>query len=315
VFPVNYSYGVGGKVLDLETSYIPISSTQVGQYPITVFTTAGIYALEQGSGNVLYGNVVPLQPHVISGKAKATPQGTFYVSSNQLYLISGRDSRCVSLPLDGSIELSLRGIEAYKALCNHCKLSELLSSIEFKKFIQGASLAYDQLHNELHICNPIVSSKYSYVLNLDTTAYNKVDGWLQQDKSSSRYALKGNSKGGTSLVDLHVESDVVQPILLQSRPMSLEAFYTHIQRLIMLVDADLQSERHLFLSVFASDNLNDWKCIISAQKTGVSLRHIRTNKAAKSYKDYIILITGRVGTDTDISDIIADYTIVNRRLG
>jgi hypothetical protein len=107
----------------------------------------------------------------------------------------------------------------------------------------------------------------------------------------------------------------VQPILLQSRPMSLEAFYTHIQRLIMLVDADLQSERHLFLSVFASDNLNDWKCIISAQKTGVSLRHIRTNKAAKSYKDYIILITGRVSTDTDISDIIADYTIVNRRLG
>lgn len=315
VFPVNYSYGVGGKVLDLATSYLPISSTQVGQYPITVFTTAGIYALEQGSGNVLYGNVVPLQPHVISGKAKATPQGTFYVSSNQLYLISGRDSRCVSLPLDGGIELSLRGIEAYEALCNHCKLSELLSGIEFKKFIQGASLAYDQLHNELHISNPVRNNKYSYVLNLDTAAYHKVDGWLQQDKSSSRYALKGSGNGGASVVDLHVENDGAQPILLQSRPMSLEALYTHIQRLIMLVDADLQSERHLFLSVFASDNLNDWKCIISAQKAGVSLRHIRTNKAAKSYKDYIILITGRVGTDTDISDIIADYTIVNRRLG
>lgn len=315
VFPVNYSYGVGGKVLDLATSYLPISSTQVGQYPITVFTAAGIYALEQGSGNVLYGNIVPLQPHVISGKAKATPQGTFYVSSNQLYLISGRDSRCVSLPLDGGIEPSLRGIEAYEALCNHCKLSELLSGIEFKKFIQGASLAYDQLHNELHICNPIASSMYSYVLNLDTAGYHKVDGWMRQDKSSSRYALKSHSTGRTSIVDLHVENDGAQPILLQSRPLSLEALYTHIQRLVMLVDADLLSERHLFLSVFASDNLNDWKCIISAQKTGASLRHIRTNKAAKSYKDYIILLTGRVSTDTDISDIIADYTIVKRRLG
>jgi hypothetical protein len=164
VFPVNYSYGVGGKVLDLATSYLPISSTQVGQYPITVFTTSGIYALEQGSGSVLYGNIVPLQPHVISGKAKATPQGTFYVSSNQLYLMSGRDSRCVSLPLDGGLELTLRGVTAYDALSDHCRISELLSSVEFKRFILGASLAYDQLNNELHICNPVINHKYSYVL-------------------------------------------------------------------------------------------------------------------------------------------------------
>lgn len=316
VFPVNYSYGVGGKVLDLATSYLPISSTQVGQYPITVFTTSGIYALEQGSGKVLYGNIVPLQPHVIDGKAKATPQGTFYVSSNQLYLISGRDSRCVSLPLDGGIELTLRGVTAYNALADHCKLSKLLSSVEFKRFILGASLAYDQLNNELHICNPVINNKYSYVLSLDTAAYHKVDGWILQDKSSSRYAIKYHSGGsGISVVDLHVENDGPQPILLQSRPMSLEAVYTHIQRMIMLVDADLQSERHLFLSVFASDNLSDWKCIISAQKMNTVLRQIRTNRAPKSYKDYVILITGRVDTDTDISDIIADYTVVNRRLG
>jgi hypothetical protein len=302
-------------VLDLATSYLPISSTQVGQYPITVFTTNGIYALEQGSGSVLYGNIVPLQPHVISGKAKATPQGTFYVSSNQLYLMSGRDSRCVSLPLDGGLELTLRGVASYDALSDHCRLSELLSSVEFKRFILGASLVYDQLHNELHICNPVINHRYSYVLNLDTAAFHKVDGWIHQDKSSSRYAIKYHSSGGASTVDLHVENDVVQPILLQSRPMSLEALYTHIQRMIMLVDADLKSESHLFLSVFASDNLNDWKCIISAQKMNTVLRQIRTNRAPKSYKDYVILITGRVNTDTDISDIIADYTVVNRRLG
>ena len=315
VFPVNYSYGVGGKVLDLATSYLPISSTQIGQYPIMVFTTSGIYALEQGSGSVLYGNVVPLQPHIISGKAKATPQGTFYVSSGQLYLMSGRDSRCVSLPLDGGLELTLRGVTAYDALSHHCRISELLSSVEFKKFIIGASLAYDQLNNELHICNPVINHKYSYVLNLDTAAYHKIDGYLIQDKSSSRYAIKCHSSGGASTVDLHVENDVVQPILLQSRPMSLDALYTHIQRMIMLVDADLQSESHLLLSVFASDNLNDWKCVISAQKMNTVLRQIRTNKAPKSYKDYVILITGIVDTDTDISDIIADYTVVNRRLG
>jgi hypothetical protein len=71
----------------------------------------------------------------------------------------------------------------------------------------------------------------------------------------------------------------------------------------------------LFLTVFASDNLNDWDCIISSQKANVILRQIRTNKAARSYRDYIVMISGFVGTDTDIADIIADYTVVNRRLG
>ena len=47
----------------------------------------------------------------------------------------------------------------------------------------------------------------------------------------------------------------------------------------------------------------------------MAFKHIRTNKAAKSYKDYVILINGYVSTDTDISDLIADYTVVQRRLG
>ena len=61
--------------------------------------------------------------------------------------------------------------------------------------------------------------------------------------------------------------------------------------------------------------INDWKPIISAQKQNTVLRQIRTNKAPKSYKDYIIIIAGLVSTDTDLSDIIADYTVVSRRLG
>jgi hypothetical protein len=102
---------------------------------------------------------------------------------------------------------------------------------------------------------------------------------------------------------------------IKSRPLSLEEYYTHIQRLLMHVDVHLQGEQYLCLSVFASDNLYDWKCIMSSQKKETILRQIRTNKAPKSYRDYIILITGMVDTNTDLSDLIADYTVVNRRLG
>lgn len=319
VFPVEYSYSLGGKILDLATSYLPISSTQVGQYPLTVFTTAGVYALEQGNGAVLYSNITPLQPLVSDGKATTTPVGTFFISGGNLYLLSGREQANLSYILNGERELYIREHESYRKLCCNSggrvyNFEPLLSGEDFEDFIENVSLTYDQLHNELYISSNDPSIKYSYVLNLDTKSYHKVSRRYRPTQNGSRYAIEitGSTR---NVVDMHMEEKGEQPVFLQSRPMPLEVLYSHIQRLMLLVDARLTGGQYLCLSVFASDNLYDWKCIISAQKRDTVLRQIRTNRAAKSYKDYIIVINGIVHSDTDISDIMADYTVVNRRLG
>ena len=321
VFPVNYSYSFGGEIKDIATSYLPISSTQVGQYPITVFTTNGIYALEQGSGAVLYGNIVPLQPHVIEGKAKATPYGTFFISSKNLYILAGRDATNVSMVLDGELEMTLKANDDYKKLCCSEKaplhdFTNALSTMRFKSFIQGASLLYDQFNNELIIVNNTIDAGYSYVFNIDTKTYHKISKKYVGTANESRYTLMkvGNY---TNVIDMQTEEDEddVQDILLLSRPFALDVLYSHIDRLIAMIDAKIDGYQYLCLSVFASDNLNNWKCIISAQKHDTIFRQIRTNRAAKSYKDYMILINGTVSADTDLSEIIADYTVVSRRLG
>ena len=324
VFPINYSYSFGGEIIDIATSYLPISATQIGQYPLTVFTTNGIYAMEQGSGHVLYGSIIPLQPHVIDGKAEATPYGTFFISSKDLYLLSGREAVNVSGVLHGNKELNLVENESYRALCLNEGESKLLYDYRyalsdedenFDVIVSGSRLIYDQYRNELFICSDYNNLRYSYVFNLDTKAYHKVTKKYIAYQNNSRYVIEidGDTR---NVVDLFEERRSIDtPVLLQSRPFSLEEFYSHIHRLIMKTDAELSGEQHLILSVFASDNLYDWKCIISAQKLDTVLRQIRTSRAPKSYKDYVILITGVVDTDTDISDIIADYTVVNRRLG
>ena len=320
VFPINYSYNFGGEIEDIATAYLPISSTQAGQYPLTVFTSNGIYALEQGSGSVLYSNIVPLQPNVIDGKAAATPHGTFFVSSKNLYVLDGREAISVSSSLNGDRELNIRDTKAYKSLCcgeggsKIYDFSGVLSKEDFEKYIVDSRLTYDQLQNELIISSIKEDVDYSYVLNINTKQFHKVGRKYVQSISGARYVLE-TKDGVTNVVDLHEEVEGEQPILLQSRPFSLEMLYTHIQRLQMFVDAKLGEGQNLCLSVFGSDNLYDWKCIISAQKHDTVLRQITTNRAAKSYKDYVILINGTVSTDTDLSEIIADYTVVSRRIG
>lgn len=318
VFPVEYSYSFSGDVKDIATAYLPISSVQISQYPLTVFTTNGIYTMEQGDGSVMYKNTIPLQPLVIDGRATPTPYGTFFVSSNNLYIISGRDAANVSQVLNGKVEQNIRNVESYMKLClsSHIiNFSGCLSNEEFSSFISNASMTYDPLNNELFISSNDESITYSYVLNMDSKSYHKVSRKYVRPQNGARYAIE-ISNNVKAIVDLREEIDHVPvSVLIQSRPMSLELLYTHIQRLMLMVDAKLTGNEYLYVSVFAGDNLNDWKCIATSQKKDVTLRHIRTNKAPKSYKDYIILINGLVETDTDISDLIADYTVVNRRIG
>lgn len=315
-FDINASYSFGGEIKDIVTSYVPISAVQVNQFPITVFTTAGIYALEQGSGNTLYGGITALQPLELEGGTISVPKGVLFVSAKKLYLLDGREAIDMSHPMNGKIDEDMSKLESYNTLMNitGSDFTEFLSTKEFGDYLSSANLLYDQLHNEIIISSSDDNDNYSYVLNLDTLTFHKIPLKYVGKTNSKRYALEERF-GIADVVDMHNEEHGNANVVLQSRPLQLEPFLTHIQRLIVLSDAKLSGNNKMLVSVFASDNLNNWKCIISSQKKDVALRQIRTNKAAKSYRDYVILITGNVQTDTDMSDIIADYTVVNRRLG
>ena len=319
VFPVNYSYSFGGEIKDIVTSYHPISATQVSQFPVMVFTTGGIYALEQGDGTTLYRSTTPLSPYSITDKALATPHGTFFMSSKNLYLLYGSETVCVSGALNGHVDKDIRNNASYPVICSNQLLGEfnfesVISPWDFEVMSSSAILNYDALRNEVYISFGASDASFSYVFNIDTKEFHKIGKAYKRGHNGARYAIE--EKGGVkSIVDLLGEHDADQYIFLQSRPFSPEVFYTHLQRLILHTDATLAGNQHMRVSVFGSNNLKDWKCIISAQKKDISLRQIRTNKAATSFKEYVIIISGLVNTATDLSDIITDYTVVTRRLG
>ena len=217
--------------------------------------------------------------------------------------------------MNGDIDKDLRKLPAYNSLC--FDLQPMISNENFEEYLTSANLFYDTFQNELWICSSKPDVKYSYVFNIATKMFHKAHKKISSEQISSRYAIEHDYiYNNISLIDTYDESTSYQQhILLQSRPMPLDVLFSHIHRLILYTDTKLEGDRKLCLSVFASDDLYNWKCIISSQKKDTVLRHIRTNRAAKSYRDYVFIISGTVFTDTDISDLIADYTTVSRRLG
>lgn len=63
-FPPEHSYLMPGEIINLSVNTEQISTSQVGQFPLYVFTTEGIYALQVGKEKVLYSNVIPISSEV-----------------------------------------------------------------------------------------------------------------------------------------------------------------------------------------------------------------------------------------------------------
>ena len=175
IFPVEHSYLFPGDIKSLSYATEPISQTQVGQYPLYVFTNKGIFAMEQGAGAVLYANQVMINTDKCSQDVVQTRNGVVYIANNSIYILSGRNSLQISLPLDGSIDTDIRRAEAYSECCMSGLLYDVehnISQIEIKEYLEDVNLVYIPYRDELIVSNP--DYKYSYVFSFIYKTWHKV---------------------------------------------------------------------------------------------------------------------------------------------
>lgn len=189
-FPVEHSYRISGKVRNLCVMAEDISAAQVGQYPLFVFTDAGIFALQQGTGTVLYSNLLPISSDIADSVCQ-TKYGIAYSSGGNVYFLSGRSGSLLSHSLDAVPDLSIRSAQGYNVAHGSIELysvSSFLSHSNFKLYAKRANLVYDAIEEELIVSNPIFS--YSYVFNLRNKAWHKVSDTYLKNDSSSRYVTR-----------------------------------------------------------------------------------------------------------------------------
>lgn len=181
-FPVEHSYLMPGEIINLSVNTEQISTSQVGQYPLYVFTTEGIYALQVGDGKVLYSHVIPISAEVaVKGSdVLQTKYGIVFVTKKGLKLIAGSSVTDFSEPVNGHVETQLRESEKFVLINSHQKTFNArpyLSTVSFAEYIRAAEMGYDITEDEIIISNP--SYKYSYVFSLKTKTWHKITETFQ----------------------------------------------------------------------------------------------------------------------------------------
>ena len=217
LFPNANTYQAGnGYVLAMATNAMNVSDRNFGQYPLYIFTTQGIWALNTGEGEVAYSTKSSPAPKEVPNTKIIceTPFGVVFTTEQGLKIINGDSVEFLSPQIEQPYaEINLELPES------HCKDLVLLNNEQsFNEYLSTVdNILFDLKEREL-----IVSKKdanYAYVLNLNSNTFYQTTEKIDQNVRNIFPELQviGNNK----LKDFSdIESADVH-ISLVSRPFSL----------------------------------------------------------------------------------------------
>jgi len=325
IYPAKYSYQVGtGEIIALASGTEPLSTGQFGQFPLQVFTSKGIWALQLGSGDILYSNILP-----VNGEVADNPKniisigiGVVYSTVRGLFLLHGMKSEHLSEPAEGfpnhflTYKAEITKLITDSIFTPH--LEHSLSDIDFLNYLLTSRIGYDQIQKELIVINP--SKNYCYVLNMEAKIWYTVsEQYISLINSwPNLYALTNSTIG--HIVDLSNESDLgsdLTEVLIISNPQHIEGpdIYKKIERGVLRLMASTGSAQYVGIYVLASNDLHTWNIITGKQRTGNLLQDLMFLRSHGSAKYYAFVINGTITTDSEIKgiDIVFDAKL-NKKL-
>jgi hypothetical protein len=180
IFPIELSYRFAGNITGLSVMTDDISNAQVGQYPLSVFTDNGVYALAQGDGAVLYSNIIPVTGDTcLNESIIPTKNGVVYIANDALYLLRGKNAQKMSLLLEGEPDTYIQNNDSFLKCCSNSFYNALpfLSVVDFRDYIKDATLSWVANTNELIVSNKAYT--YSYVYDFIGNSWYKVTGTFE----------------------------------------------------------------------------------------------------------------------------------------
>ncbi len=302
-FPNENTYLIGtGTIRNLASNAMRISEGQFGQFPLYIFTTENIYALNVGQ-EVLYTTQSPVSNESpTSDVICQTPFGVIFIGKRGLYVINGQQVELLTPFLETSpdnIQLSLPSVEKCPKIGNLKTWND--NFIDYLKDVK--EIVYDSKESELILLN--TNKNYNFVYNIPSKM------WYQQTEDVSLFVKnvfpelfgikttsvkdfsqpKTTTFGYVRIIDKALISLITRPINFGS----LE--YKRIEQLILRLR--LKGKDIIFLTNTSRDDINfdlDKGMIL---KDG-NYKDINLGRFVKKYRNVIIMLTAEVESDTKI---------------
>ena len=316
ILPAINSYQVGsGTLLGLQSNALPVSEGQFGQFPVYAFCTHGIYSMQVGeTGDTLIVTVVPVSDHVCNNAESITPVvgGVLFTTVDGLYVIQGGQVQEISEKPEGDVTSPLSGNSDYESWIDSLttyRITDLISSVNFKTYLSGANIGYDDNRKEIILCNNAYD--YSYVYSLKYGAWSKMGQSWQYflHRFPNTYGVRFGET-----IDLHdlSQEDTTSairtvPMHVETRPIKLAPGFKKIDAAILRGYFNPLSGKGYGFLVFGSTTGKTWQLLTGRKPTGESY-DINTYKTGFSVREIIVVTGGYVDHDTFLTHLDLAYS-------
>lgn len=289
-FPARQSYEIdkSESLVSCTTVAEEVGTGQRGQFPLFLFSDSQIYLLQQGQGDILYQQILPLHRIGIKGNAVSVSRNVMFAAHDGLYIMDGRGqitniSKSISNPpeqIDPVID---------------SQLEKSKHPITFDDFLENSIFLYDNRNREILISNPEL--QFSFVYNQDHQAWYIRSEYFTQALTiqAKQYFVRERRIYNQE----ESEGDNL-PFYLQSNILHFSTT-SHKKISRSILRGRMKTESKITFSIFTETN-GEYHLSGNSTKTSESQKpDIMNPRLPGSSKSFIFVSTGKL---TDNSEIL-----------
>lgn len=183
-----------GTVMGTATTTEPLSQGQFGQFPLYVFTSKGVWALEiSNTGSFSSKQIITREVCINANSITQLKREIAFMTEKGLCIIAGKDTEVITSVLEDSrylypiIELNNSAIATLTAKAGVGNLTDLVNNgakdPSFQTYLQNAIPAFDPVNDRIYLYNPGI--EYTYIFNMNSRMWTKQQ--IQIVKTVSNY--------------------------------------------------------------------------------------------------------------------------------
>ena len=325
-FPADQTYQpCNGTIMGMCSNTAALSQGQFGQYPLYVFCDDGVYALSVGTSGIAYASQSPVTRDVCTNSKSiaGTDSQVVFASQKGLMAIQGVQVQLLSEDLDGYLPSCIDSSPIIGKVIDVAKMSDAISTVEFRTYIEGASVAYNYEGGFIYVSNPDYGYIYCYDLKSQSWCKMSPNMSLWVNRYPQCYAVSADGW----LYDMQNSHRCIAQMLLLSKPIKFGS--TSYKRILQTAlrgivkrsksDLYLRGEEVKFrdeslilfddigMYVLGSNDAEHFTLINGKEKI-VDMRDLVTRmNRAKAWKYFMVCLAGGVRTDVSINTV--EFTI------
>ena len=324
-FPLLQTYQVSnGDIVGFASSTKALSQGQFGQFPLYVFTTEGIWAMNT-NGQGSYSSAEPLSREVC-----CNPNGileldgaVLFTTEKGLMLLSGSEVVPFTPLLIGEVGLTPQtsstvgaGEAVYYNAINDTRLVTMQNSISMSDFREYVSdidtrLSYIYDKNKVLVYNK--KHNYSYLIDITTRITTKIAESIQFDNGNypePEFGIIGNKTMQLKTMAYKLEPNKYTQTMFQTRPIKLGTYDLKSSFRVVLRGKfdvekdkfDAKNDKKAGLYVLGSNDTERWMYLGGTERGG-SFYDLGTTIHRVSCKYFMVIYVGSISGDSKINGI------------